>query len=1377
MKFKMTFALLLLLLLVPFQADAALTFVGSYNTPGWANGVAVSGDYAYVADGYLGLRVIDIKNPASPTEVGFYDTPIFSGDVKVSGNYAYVADKSSGLRIINISIPSSPREEGFYDTEDAWSVAMSGRYAYVADNASGLRIIDIYNTANPVEVGSCDTPGLAYDVAVSGDYAYVADASSGLRIIDIKSRTNPIEVGFCDTPSIAYGVAISDKYAYVADGYSGLQVINISDPSSPKVVGSYDTDISWDVAVSGNYAYMADYGSGLRVIDVSDPTSPIQADSYDTPSLSFDVAISGSYIYVADYESGLQILQSDLLDDLKGLWHFDEGSGSIVADSSGNNNAGTIHGANWVKQGNGYCLDFDGIDDYIGIPESNSLDISDFITLEAWIKPDAIQPTEFPTVISKHIGVNPGAQYQMGLGNEGAGYIGTGYKIRFASEPLIIDLSTESVVMDEWNHIAVTYDGSTLTYYLNGRVNRQIPLSGPLTHYNANIAIGAAPHLMWYFAGLIDDVRVYRRALTSDEIKSHYRDSIPNNPPYTPSIPSGPTSGGIGISYSYSTSTTDTEGDQVKYTFDWDDGTTSDTAFVDSGAEAIASHAWNTPGTYQVKVNATDSNGASSGWSNQLAVEMADGTQDILVYFQENGGINHNINILNNIEYPIFLSVTNAGTSDVNNVKIKLFYRNPGNLEKAGDIGSEVDTGPVNKGSAIDITPIYWANPKEGEHIIYASVNGKKEIYLKTVDFNYKIIKDFPQYSQDDYERLSACRPTHNDWACAPVASACILDYWDQHGIPSYILNIRDVSALIGILSEYMSACPGGASVGSAYLGLNKYNLLIGLPYIVSIPVSANWDNIKLDVIRGWPSILYYKTGDSTGHFEPIYGYFEDKISHNQWMLTIDRSSAKLEEAYIDTGSYQSFKLIPNVIKFGTENIIWKCPIDLTLIDPDGNITDDKINNIENSKYYYVDINNDEDPENIITLSDTNNGYYKIFVTPKPDAMFDSNYTLAIWNNNTSIILAEKVLLSNIPPEPYIFQITDQAISQPPIYIEKNASPLYGAPGSRINFTIKIINTGNRSVNKIKVIDYMPNGLTYVSDNRNGSKNGKNISWDNLGSLPTGNSITILLSARIDESVFKNITNRVEVEGISDSESQEEVNNSAYSTIRILEPEIKVEKTLGIAEPIQYEQYCANQKVAGTGAVDVSASMIDKKLALKYSNSMTGDGDIELESENDLSDKASKLKRSLGNNTTSLNLYEDTKLLYSGEMPLSGGRYLESQEFFGGIGARIQEAFSVNDMEKDQQTFFASTDPTSNEVEKDKSDQLRNASSTHLVALETKNTFNGTWGTDATWHKIFYKDVNAHEMFTGTFEAEKLIKFHENPVPEEEHNACRGIDC
>ncbi len=234
-----------------------------------------------------------------------------------------------------------------------------------------------------------------------------------------------------------------------------------------------------------------------------------------------------------------------------------------------------------------------------------------------------------------------------------------------------------------------------------------------------------------------------------------------------------------------------------------------------------------------------------------------------------------------------------------------------------------------------------------------------------------------------------------------------------------------------------------------------------------------------------------------------------------------------------------------------------------------------------------------------------------------------------------------------------------------------------------------------------------------------------------------------------------------------------------------------------LVPPVQYEQFCENQKVSGTGVIDVSTSVIDKKIALEYYNVMAGDGDLELDSEHAYSQNADKLKRNIssvnGGEKSNLNLYENTKMTYSGSTPLTGGKYINSKAFYGGIGADIQEMFSVNEMEKDQTTFFSSTTPYNPEgtTPEDMLGQLKNAgrntdavaalmgnNPAHLIGIETKNTFNGTWGTDAKWHKIFYKDIKAHEMFTGKFEAEKLIKFHENPVPEKEgHIPCEGIDC
>jgi len=241
--------------------------------------------------------------------------------------------------------------------------------------------------------------------------------------------------------------------------------------------------------------------------------------------------------------------------------------------------------------------------------------------------------------------------------------------------------------------------------------------------------------------------------------------------------------------------------------------------------------------------------------------------------------------------------------------------------------------------------------------------------------------------------------------------------------------------------------------------------------------------------------------------------------------------------------------------------------------------------------------------------------------------------------------------------------------------------------------------------------------------------------------------------------------------------------------------------TAPVVPPVQFEQFCEDQKVSGTGVVDVSTSIVDKKIALEYYNTMAGDGDIELDQEHAYSQDADKLKRNVssvnGGNQSALNLFESTKLTYSGSTPLTGGKYINSKEFYGGIGANVQEMYSVNQMEQDETGYFVSTTPynppgtTPENLIKDLKNAGRDTTlvnqlmttnegvnvPSQLVGIDTKNTFNGTWGTDATWHKIFYKDIKAHEMFTRQFEAEKTIKFHENPVPEKEHPPCEGIDC
>jgi hypothetical protein len=102
-----------------------------------------------------------------------------------------------------------------------------------------------------------------------------------------------------------------------------------------------------------------------------------------------------------------------------------------------------------------------------------------------------------------------------------------------------------------------------------------------------------------------------------------------NNPPNTPSKPSGPAIGDIGTSYSYSTSADDIDGDQVQYRFDWDASGTHDysswTPLGVSGHTDSLSHTWSSDGSFVVKAQARDDNNDESGWSNGLTVTISAG--------------------------------------------------------------------------------------------------------------------------------------------------------------------------------------------------------------------------------------------------------------------------------------------------------------------------------------------------------------------------------------------------------------------------------------------------------------------------------------------------------------------------------------------------------------------------------------------------------------------------------------------------------------------------------------------------------------------------------------------------------------------------------
>lgn len=97
-----------------------------------------------------------------------------------------------------------------------------------------------------------------------------------------------------------------------------------------------------------------------------------------------------------------------------------------------------------------------------------------------------------------------------------------------------------------------------------------------------------------------------------------------NNPPNTPSIPTGPTTGYILNFYEFSTSATDPDGDSIYYIFDWGDGVQTQTNLLPSGLSGYYAHSWTGTAPYSISAKAIDKFGAESGWSSPATITISE---------------------------------------------------------------------------------------------------------------------------------------------------------------------------------------------------------------------------------------------------------------------------------------------------------------------------------------------------------------------------------------------------------------------------------------------------------------------------------------------------------------------------------------------------------------------------------------------------------------------------------------------------------------------------------------------------------------------------------------------------------------------------------
>jgi hypothetical protein len=199
---------------------------------------------------------------------------------------------------------------------------------------------------------------------------------------------------------------------------------------------------------------------------------------------------------------------------LVGHWNLDEGSGSTFLDSSVEGNDGTLQntaGVSWVPAVRGLGVDLPGSTGrFAYVPDSESLDLTESLTIAAWIRPSQSRNA---TILSK-VG---GDGYELNTTSGGllefrlnTGSNGTRYRLRSNS---VYPTDGET-----WMHVAATFDGSTMRLYIDGLLDSSVSFEDFLVGSNSSsLGIGTLNGNR-RFNGVLDDVRLYGRSLSEEEV-------------------------------------------------------------------------------------------------------------------------------------------------------------------------------------------------------------------------------------------------------------------------------------------------------------------------------------------------------------------------------------------------------------------------------------------------------------------------------------------------------------------------------------------------------------------------------------------------------------------------------------------------------------------------------------------------------------------------------------------------------------------------------------------------------------------------------------------------------------------------------------------
>lgn len=193
---------------------------------------------------------------------------------------------------------------------------------------------------------------------------------------------------------------------------------------------------------------------------------------------------------------------------LVGEWHFD----GDAKDSSGNGNDGIIHGATFVDGISGKAMSFDGRDDYVSVGNIGTFPSA---TISFWMYPDVVENHRNP------FSAEPVWDDNIRFEEDSSGNFVAGYLCDAAFYTNV----THPLTPKKWYNIVFAYDETNIYGYLNGEIKFTKNICSPFHTDFDSVTIGggyslSTPSRLW--DGNIDEVRIFNRVLSADEIKAHY---------------------------------------------------------------------------------------------------------------------------------------------------------------------------------------------------------------------------------------------------------------------------------------------------------------------------------------------------------------------------------------------------------------------------------------------------------------------------------------------------------------------------------------------------------------------------------------------------------------------------------------------------------------------------------------------------------------------------------------------------------------------------------------------------------------------------------------------------------------------------------------